>query len=124
MQSQAQTVDDYLETIPEERRAALAKLRAYGHGVLTGYDESMNYNMPTYTRDEEMAIAFARWIGKRQWEGLPGEFDVGQAGWVYPKGEPANVYIFSPAFGSESAWSYQVPCVAENFLRFTTLEHA
>ena len=64
------------------------------------------------------------WLGKRQWEGLPGEFDVGQAGWVYPEDEPAGVFIFSPAIGSKSAWSYQVPCVAKDFLRFTSLENA
>jgi uncharacterized protein YdhG (YjbR/CyaY superfamily) len=60
MQSQAPTtVDDYMGTVLEERRAALAKLRAYCHSIFTGYDESMNYNMPTYARDGEMAIAFA-----------------------------------------------------------------
>lgn len=73
---------------------------------------------------QEGDACWVMWIGKRQWEGLPGEFDVGQAGWVYTKGEPAGVYIFCPAFGSESAWSYQLPCVVEDFLRFTTLEHA
>ena len=62
------------------------------------------------------------WIGPRQWEGLPGEFDVGQPGWVYPAGGPAGVFIFYPVFGAESAWSYQVSCVAQDFLRFGTLE--
>ena len=64
------------------------------------------------------------WIGPRQWEGLPGEFDVGQPGWVYPAGEPAGVFTFYPVFGSESAWSYQVACVSRDFLRFGTLECA
>ncbi len=60
MQSQAPTpVDDYMGTVPEERRAALAKLRAYCHNILTGYDESMNYDMPTYAKGGETAIAFA-----------------------------------------------------------------
>lgn len=62
------------------------------------------------------------WIGPRQWEGLPGEFDVGQPGWVCAAGEPAGVFIFYPALGSESAWSYGVSCVARDFLRFGTLE--
>ncbi len=62
------------------------------------------------------------WIGPRQWEGLPGEFDVGQPGWVYPTGEPAGVFIFYAVFGSESAWSYQVACVSQDFLRFSTLK--
>ena len=66
---------------------------------------------------------WAMWVGPRQWEGLPGEFDVGQPGWVYPTGLAANVCIFYPVFGSESAWSYQVSCVPKDFLRFGTLEH-
>ncbi len=68
------------------------------------------------------------WIGERQWEGLPGEFDVGQSGWVFATGETlrdegVDVFIFSPTLGSESKRSYQVPCVTEDFLRFTTLEN-
>lgn len=63
------------------------------------------------------------WIGEQRWEGLPGEFGAGQTGWVCPRSKPAGVFIFFPVFGSESAWSYQVPCLPEDFLRFTTLEH-
>ena len=62
------------------------------------------------------------WIAPRQWEGLAGEFDVGQPGWTYTAGEAAGVFIFYPVFGSEIAWSYGVSCVAWDFLRFSTLE--
>jgi hypothetical protein len=64
------------------------------------------------------------WIGKRQWEGLPGEFDVGQTGWAWPKDAPVGFFDFFPTFNPNVAWSYQVPCVAEDFLRFTLLENA
>jgi hypothetical protein len=57
------------------------------------------------------------WIGKRQWEGLPGKFDVGQTSWVCPTDEPMELFRFFPAFGSRSAWWYQVMCEAEDFLR-------
>lgn len=63
------------------------------------------------------------WIGERRWEGLPGEFGVGQPGWVYPRSKPAGAFIFFPVLGSECAWSYQVPCLPEDFLRFTTREN-
>lgn len=63
------------------------------------------------------------WIGKRQWEDLPGEFDVGQAGWVCPTDEPVGLFRFFPAFSTRSAWSYQVVCAAEDFLRFTLREN-
>ncbi len=64
------------------------------------------------------------WIGLRQWEGLPGEFDVGQTGWVYPKDDPVGYFVFFPAFGSQVALLYEVPCVAEDFLSFTLRENA
>ena len=64
------------------------------------------------------------WIGARQWEGLPGEFDVGQAGWVCPKDDQVGFFRFFPAVGSGNGWSYQVACMAGDFLRFTTLENA
>lgn len=64
------------------------------------------------------------WIGLRQWEGLPGKFDVGQTGWVYPQVKPAGFFVFFPAFSSQVAVSYEVPCVAEDFLGFTLLENA
>jgi len=63
------------------------------------------------------------WIGKRQWEDLPGKFDVGQTGWVCPADEPVGLFRFFPAFGSRSAWSYQVVCAPGDFLRFTLLEN-
>jgi hypothetical protein len=43
------------------------------------------------------------WIGKRQWEGLPGKFDVGQTGWVWPKDAPGGFFDFFPAFNPNVA---------------------
>ena len=43
------------------------------------------------------------WIGERQWEGSPGEFDLGQPGWLFPSDEAADRFIFSPAFGPKTA---------------------
>lgn len=64
------------------------------------------------------------WIGARQWEGLPGEFDVGQTGWVCPGDDTPEFFSFFPAFNLPGAWSYRVVCVAQDFLSFTTLENA
>lgn len=63
------------------------------------------------------------WIGERQWEESPGEFDVGQTGWVCPAEETVGLFRFFPAFDSRSVWPYQVVCEAEDFLRFTLLEN-
>jgi hypothetical protein len=38
------------------------------------------------------------------------------------EGRTWRFFDFFPAFNPKIAWSYQVPCVAEDFLRFTLLE--
>ena len=50
MQSMASNVDQYLEEVPEKRRAALVQLRALCVETLTGYEETMEYRMPSYKR--------------------------------------------------------------------------
>ena len=59
MQSNAQTVDAYLEEAPEARREALGRLRDLCRRLLADYEESMAYGMPSYTRDGEVEVAFA-----------------------------------------------------------------
>lgn len=59
MQSKAKTVDIYLEEVPTERQEALAKLRDLCRSALKGFDESMAYGMPSYSRDDEVEVAFA-----------------------------------------------------------------
>ena len=59
MKNQATTVDDYLENVPTDRREALTRLRDLCRDVLGGYDESIAYGMPTYSRDGQPEIAFA-----------------------------------------------------------------
>lgn len=49
MQSKATTVDEYLAELPEERRAAISKVRAEILRKLPdGYEEAMNWGMITY----------------------------------------------------------------------------
>ena len=64
------------------------------------------------------------WIGLRQWEGLPGEFVVGQTGWVYPKDESAGTSSSSRLSARKSPCRTSVSCVDEDFLSFTLLENA
>ena len=60
MQSEAKTVTKYLKEVPEERQASLAQLRALCLDVLEGYEESMEYGMPSYKKkDGEIEVAFA-----------------------------------------------------------------
>jgi uncharacterized protein YdhG (YjbR/CyaY superfamily) len=60
MQSKAKTVDEYLKEVPENRQAALAQLRKLCLERLTGYEESMEYGMPSYKqKDGEVEVAFA-----------------------------------------------------------------
>lgn len=60
MQSKAESVDRYFKEIPEDRREVLRRLRSLCLDVLDGYEESMQYGMPSYKiPDGEVEIAFA-----------------------------------------------------------------
>jgi len=59
MQSQAKDVTTYLEEVPAERRAALAQLRKQCLAVLKGFEESMRYGGPCYSRNGVVEVGFA-----------------------------------------------------------------
>ncbi|MGW4227813.1 iron chaperone [Streptomyces sp. NPDC004980] len=59
VQSQAEDVDGYLAEVPEERKAALTRLRDLCRSELRGFTEVMAYGMPAYERDGIGEIAFA-----------------------------------------------------------------
>lgn len=59
MQSAAKSVSEYLKEVPEERRAALTKLRRLCRATLTGFEESMQYGGPSYSRNGEVEVGFA-----------------------------------------------------------------
>jgi len=59
MKSEAKTVDDYITQIPEKRVSAIKKLRKLCLKYLPDYDESMEYKMPSYKRNNQVEVAFA-----------------------------------------------------------------
>ncbi|MFG2819160.1 iron chaperone [Kitasatospora sp. NPDC048365] len=59
VRSAAKDVDGYLAELPEERRAAPARLRQLCREELVGFDEVMAFGMPAYERDGACEIAFA-----------------------------------------------------------------
>lgn len=59
MISTADTVDAYLAEVPEDRRAALSRLRALCAKHLPGTRESIAYGMPAFHRGEDLVTAFA-----------------------------------------------------------------
>ena len=59
MQSTAKNVTAYLDEVPAERKAALAKLRDLCRASLTGFEESMLYGGPCYSRNGEVEVGFA-----------------------------------------------------------------
>ncbi len=58
MQSTATTVDEYMDTVPAERRDALTRLRQLCLDKLEGYEESMQYGMPSYSKDGAVEVSF------------------------------------------------------------------
>jgi uncharacterized protein YdhG (YjbR/CyaY superfamily) len=59
MQSEAKSVPEYLDEVPEERLPAIAKLRKLCQENLIEFEESMQYGMPSYSRDGTVEVAFA-----------------------------------------------------------------
>ncbi len=60
MQSEAPDVTAYLEEVPPQRVESLKQLRALCRETLDGYEESMEYGMPSYRRaGGEIEVAFA-----------------------------------------------------------------
>jgi uncharacterized protein YdhG (YjbR/CyaY superfamily) len=59
MQSFAKTVTAYMKSVPAERKAALKKLRDLCRLTLTGFEESMDYGGPCYSRNGEVEVGFA-----------------------------------------------------------------
>ncbi|MBC7876429.1 MAG: DUF1801 domain-containing protein [Anaerolineales bacterium] len=58
MQSKAKDVTSYLKEVPEERKAALLKLRELCIKHLTGFEEAMLYGGPTYSRNGVAEVGF------------------------------------------------------------------
>ena len=59
MTSEAKNVSEYLANVPENRLEALVKLRGLCIDILTGYEESMSYKMPSYKKNNIVEVAFA-----------------------------------------------------------------
>lgn len=52
------SVDSYLASVPPDRAAALAKLRAQIHAALPDLEECISYNMPAFRRDGVVLAGF------------------------------------------------------------------
>lgn len=55
----AETVDDYIAQAPEERRHMLERLRDECRDRLAGFEEGIDYRMPSYRRDGVVELCFA-----------------------------------------------------------------
>ncbi len=59
MQSSAKDVTTYIQEAPAERQEALTLLRDLCRATLTGFEESMTYGGPYYSRNGEVEVGFA-----------------------------------------------------------------
>lgn len=59
MQSTAKDVTSYLQQVPTERQETLAKLRQLCLETLESYQESMDYGMPSYKKNDTIEVGFA-----------------------------------------------------------------
>lgn len=58
MQSRAQTVTEYMREVPNDRLDALTELREMCLQTLSGYKETMEYGMPTYSHANHPQVAW------------------------------------------------------------------
>jgi uncharacterized protein YdhG (YjbR/CyaY superfamily) len=59
MQSNAKDATIYIEEAPVERQEALARLRDLCRATLTGFEETMMYGNPAYSRNGVVEVGFA-----------------------------------------------------------------
>lgn len=59
MRSKVPDVPSYIDEAPAERREFLNALRNSCQDELVGFEEAMDYGMPSYKRDGEVEVAFA-----------------------------------------------------------------
>ena len=59
MSAGATTVDAYLAAVPAERLGALQEWRQLCLSILVGFEESIRYGMPSYSRHRTVEVAFA-----------------------------------------------------------------
>jgi uncharacterized protein YdhG (YjbR/CyaY superfamily) len=59
MKSEAKSVSEYLNEVPDERLPTIAQLRKLCQEYLTEFEESMQYGMPSYSRAGTVEVAFA-----------------------------------------------------------------
>lgn len=59
MQSKANDVTAYLDEVPAERKAALEEIRRLCLVTLKGFEESMKYGGPVYSRNGVVEVGFA-----------------------------------------------------------------
>jgi uncharacterized protein YdhG (YjbR/CyaY superfamily) len=57
--SSAKTVDEYIAEASEDRVDALNELRKRCQEILVGYREGVEFGMPSYSRNDQVEVAFA-----------------------------------------------------------------
>lgn len=57
MTKKPKDIDGYLAALPEDRAAALAKLRAQIHKAMPGLEECISYNMPSFRHEDGRVLA-------------------------------------------------------------------
>jgi uncharacterized protein YdhG (YjbR/CyaY superfamily) len=55
------SVDEYLDALPDDTRAAMEAVRGSIHGVVPTIGETISYSMPTFTLDGRPLVHVAAW---------------------------------------------------------------
>lgn len=58
MAKKPESIDDYLASVPEDRRAALLLLRQRIHAIVPALEECISYSMPAFRLDGHVIAGF------------------------------------------------------------------
>lgn len=61
MEAKKQTVEDYINTFPEETQVLLKKVRKVIQGVVPGAEEVISYGIPTFKVNGRYVVYFSGW---------------------------------------------------------------
>jgi len=66
-----QSIDDYIETFPEDTQKIMGQLRAAIKAAVPEVEEKISYNMPTFTLNSKYLVYFAGWKNHIAFYGAP-----------------------------------------------------
>ena len=96
-------IDDYLASVPADRRAALEKLRAQIHAAVPGAEECISYSMPAFRKHGKVFAGFLATTKGCSYYPFSGTTLAGLEAELAAYGQTKSALHFDPAKGLPKA---------------------